>query len=83
MLYTIWGEYFKSGEVEWSALREDVDWARRFAPLVEDLIAQGRLRTHRVVVKGGGLEGVIKGLEDLKEGLVSGGKLVYRVADTP
>lgn len=82
MLYTIWGEYFKSGDVEWLASTEDFEWMKSFLPMAEKLIAEGKVKPHRVVVRKGGLEGVIDGLKDLKNGVNSGGKLVYRIRDT-
>lgn len=82
-LYTVWGESFKTGQLEYPASREDFDWAKRFMVLAETLLAQGSVKPHREMVRTGGLEGVAAGLDDLKNGLVSGGKLVYRIADTP
>lgn len=82
-LYTIWGEYFKTGQVEYPASIEDFEWAKRFMAIAEDLISKGRLKPHQEIVKEFGLEGVLSGLDDLKNGIVRGGKLVYRVADTP
>jgi NADPH:quinone reductase-like Zn-dependent oxidoreductase len=83
MLYTIWGEYFRSGEIDWAASAEDFDWAKQFAPLVERLLSQGKIRTHRVVLGKEGFAGIIAGLRDMKDGLATNGKLVYRIADTP
>lgn len=50
--------------------------------IAEKLLEEGKVRGHPVSVREGGLRGVIEGLEDLREGRVSGEKLVYRVADT-
>ena len=53
------------------------EFARDFWALSEGLFAEGKLKVHRPEVRKGGLEGVMQGLEDLKEGRVSGVKLVY------
>ena len=82
MLYTIWGEYFKSGDVKWPASREDVEWTKGFLAIAEKLIAEGKVKPHRSVVREGGLEGVIEGLEEMKNDAKIDGKLVYRIADT-
>lgn len=82
MLYTIWGEYFKSGDVEWPASTEDLEWMKHFLPLSEKLIKEGKIKPHRAEVRGRGLVGVIDGLEEMKNGIGGGNKLVYRVADT-
>ncbi|KAJ9644995.1 hypothetical protein H2204_001457 [Knufia peltigerae] len=83
-MYTIWGESFRVGEqLEYPASREDFDWGRRFMASAEILISQGKLRPHREVAMPGGLAGVPDGLEKLKMGGVSAGKLVYRISDTP
>ena len=37
--------------------------------------------THPIEVRTGGFEGVIKGAEEGRKGLVSGMKLVYRISD--
>ena len=65
---------------------EDYTFMRdTFVPLTEKLIAERKVRISMdkvVAVKAGGLEGVLDGLRDMKEGKVSGQKWVYRVADT-
>lgn len=44
------------------------------------MMAQGRLRPHRHNVREGGLEGIIKGLEDLEQGRIRAEKLVYTIS---
>lgn len=80
-LYTIWGEYFRSGSTEWPALREDFEWGTKFMELTERLLAEGQLKPHKCAVKEGGLKGVLQGLDDLKDNKVSAEKLVYRIAE--
>lgn len=82
-LYTMWGESFKVGQLEYAASQEDFNWGTRFMVLVENVISQGRVRPHQEIVMQHGLAGVSGGLEMLRHGGVSGGKLVYRIEDTP
>ncbi|KAJ3087203.1 hypothetical protein HK100_008459 [Physocladia obscura] len=77
--YTVVGEaYEKRGQVTPASV-EDFEFAKKFAVLSNDLLAQGKLKVHTPAVNeyGTGLEGALKGLQYLKEGKVSGKKLVY------
>ena len=50
-----------------------------FYTTTQDLLAAGRLKTHPADLRKGGLDGVLEGLREMKEGKVSGKKLVYRI----
>ncbi|KEF57716.1 uncharacterized protein A1O9_05634 [Exophiala aquamarina CBS 119918] len=80
-LYTIWGEDFRSGCTEWPAVREDFEWGTKFMELTERLLAKGQLKPHKCTVREGGLNGVLQGLEDLKNNKVSAEKLVYQIVE--
>jgi hypothetical protein len=58
---------------------QDFQFAKTFWELATKLLASQRLTVHPVEVGSGGLEGVLDGMNQLKEGKVSGVKLVYRV----
>ncbi len=62
---------------------KDLEFASRFWELARGLLEEGRIKCHRFGVDEGGrgLEGVLKGLQLLRERGVSGRKLVYRVVD--
>lgn len=83
LMYTVFGEEFKKGGRVTPASQEDFEFAKKFYDITEKLLADGKLNTHPEQVGEGGLEGALKGMEDMKKGGVSGVKLVYRVADTP
>ena len=51
--------------------------------ITEKLLAEGKMKPHAEKVGKEGLEGALKGLEDMKAGKVSANKLVYLTADTP
>lgn len=57
----------------------EFEFAQRWADLVTTLWSQGKIRTLVVEKRDGGLRKVLDGLEDLKNGAVSGRKLVYTV----
>lgn len=82
-MYTILGDYFIVGTLEYPASVEDFEYTRKFMPLAEELIERGEIKPHNEVVKEGGLEGAITGLKELSLGHVSSGKLVYRLNETP
>jgi hypothetical protein len=81
-MYTIWGEYFKSGPLEYPADQADFEWGVKFMALTERILAAGHLEPHKVAIKEGGLNGVLQGLDDRKKNRVRAEKLVYRVAET-
>jgi hypothetical protein len=58
---------------------QDFEFAKTFWELATKLLASQQLTVHPVKVGSGGLEGVLDGMNQLKEGKVSGVKLVYRV----
>ena len=53
-------------------------WSRYLGRLLED----GRLKAHPYEVIPGGLNGVLTGLKNLRDGKASGVKYVYRIEDT-
>lgn len=83
LMYSIFGEPFEKKGNEFPRKAEDFEFTKRFMAITEMLLASGDLQPHIEVVGSGGLEGVLQGLEQLKDGKVSGHKLVYSVADTP
>lgn len=80
--FTVFGEDFKYGDTTYLARPDDKMLMEEFVPVVEDLLARGLIQPHRVTLGGGGLRGVLDGMQRLKEGKVSGEKLVYRVDET-
>ncbi|KAG0648613.1 toxd [Hyphodiscus hymeniophilus] len=76
VMYTMFGEYFTMRGIEFPAMPDDYDFAKKFMTLTEKLLAEGALKTHSEIIKPNGFEGVLEGLKDLKEGKVSGKKLV-------
>ncbi len=82
-MYTIFNEPFSKFGKDFPKSQEDFDFAKKFFALTQKLIADGKLKTHPEKVGDKGLEGALQGMKDMKEGKVSGVKLVYRVKDTP
>jgi hypothetical protein len=76
--YTVTGEAFEIEGQHWAAVPGDFELAKKFAVLTEKLLESGLLKTHPAKVRDG-LEGVLDGMQESKEGKVSGVKLVYRV----
>jgi NADPH:quinone reductase-like Zn-dependent oxidoreductase len=81
--YTAQGEAIDiMGVFKLPALPDHYEFAVKWLEIVERLYAQGRFSMHRAEVRNGGFEGLLDGLDDLKNGRVSGWKLVYRLADS-
>ncbi|KAI5460835.1 chaperonin 10-like protein [Mariannaea sp. PMI_226] len=76
--YTGIGEAFSKFGRTFEAIPENYEFCKKFWKLAEELIAAGKIRTHKISVRDG-LEGVLEGLNELKENKVSGEKLVYRL----
>ncbi|KAL1605237.1 hypothetical protein SLS60_004781 [Paraconiothyrium brasiliense] len=79
--YTAQGEAFHIRDAKFPARPEDYIFAKKWMPFAGNLIAQGKVKPHRVELRDGGLDSILSGLEDLKNGEVSGVKLVYRIAE--
>jgi len=73
--YTALGERYND---RFGPSQEDYEFGSRFWRISEELINSGKVKTHPTQVRNG-LEGVPQGLQDLKDGKVSGVKLVYTV----
>jgi hypothetical protein len=80
--YSMSGEaYIFEGE-HMEAKPEDLAFGREFYSLAEELWARGKWTPHPQRVEKGGLLDVKDVLRQMREGKVSGEKLVYRVDDT-
>lgn len=77
--YTIFGEDWKFGKTEYPAKKQDYDFGVKFFALASNLLAEGKIKPHPATVKQGGLEGILEGLQELRENKVSGAKLVYQI----
>ncbi|KAF4452314.1 hypothetical protein F53441_4832 [Fusarium austroafricanum] len=62
-----------------TAVPADFAFQKKFVVVAERLFEEGLVKPPRVFLNGGGsgLEGVLKGLDESRQGRVSGGKLVY------
>ena len=58
---------------------EDLQFMTLFIGIAQKLLAEGKIKPHPMSLRQGGLCGVLDGLKELREGKVSGEKLVYRV----
>ena len=55
------------------------EFAREFWAISQKLFEEGKVKVHRPDVREGGLDGILQGLDDLKNDRVSGYKLVYKI----
>jgi hypothetical protein len=76
--YTVIGEAFKFGTTEIPAKPQDLEFGKMFWELARVLLEQGKVKVHRPSVNkyGKGFEGILKGLDAMRKGEVSGEKLV-------
>ncbi|KAK5996244.1 Trans-enoyl reductase ACTTS2 [Cladobotryum mycophilum] len=79
MAYTAVGEAFELTGAKILAKPEDLAFAKKFTKMAQDLLFKQRLKVHPPSVRSGGLRGVLDGLQEMRDGKVSGVKLVYNV----
>ncbi len=79
LMYTVFGEGFEKMGHQFPAIQDDYEFGKMWFGLTEELVREGKLKAHTARVGDGGLEGVLKGLDEMKRGKVSGEKLVYRL----
>ena len=79
--YTVSGEMFEIEGQVWEADLVDFELTKRMMVLGERLVGDGVIRAHPARVEKGGLEGILNGMQMLKEHKVSGAKLVYRIGE--
>ena len=82
LMYTMFGEYFDKYDLEWPASQADWEFAKMWMGLTEKLVAEGKLKAHPKRIESSGLEGIVRGIEELRQEKVRGEKLVYRISDT-
>jgi len=85
LAYTIMGERFTFGSdgPEFPASKDDIEFGKMFWGIACKLLAEKKVKVHPIDVRPHGLKGVLGGMEEMRQGKVSGKKLVYRVAETP
>ena len=77
LAYTALGDRFIYNSIEFPASKDDHAFMVDFQSLTSKLLEQGKIKPHPHHVKQGGLEGILEGLQELRERKVSGEKLVY------
>jgi hypothetical protein len=80
--YSLSGEsYIFEGET-YEAQPELFVYGTKFYAIAEKLWAEGKWKAHPSRIESGGLLGAVAGMQEMREGKVSGQKLVYRIAET-
>ena len=77
--FEIFGKPFFFGPNEVPVRREAFEFAKKLMTAATRMVADGKLKPHKLDVREGGLEGVLKGLEELKAGKIRGAKVVVKV----
>merc|ERR1711964_832013 len=70
---------FSFGPNQIPAKPEDFEFAKTFWELTRGLLEEGKVKVHKPSVNkyGKGFEGILKGMDEMKNGNVSGEKLVF------
>ncbi|KAJ5722225.1 hypothetical protein N7488_000260 [Penicillium malachiteum] len=80
--YTILGEEFSHSDIPFPAIPEDAAFAKEWISEAEKFLASGKIKGHPVKLMPHGFKGIPEGLDELRDGNVSGEKLVYNVSET-
>lgn len=77
--YSIFGKPYERYGAKSDGSAEDNEFAKEWRDLAERLFREGKVKPARIEVNrgGSGLEGVLKGLDELRNDKVSGVKLIY------
>jgi hypothetical protein len=79
LAYSALGEPFDKGFAKSEGKAKDYEFqAKTWIPVVEKLLAEGRIKVHKPRVRSG-IENILDGLDELRNNKVSGEKLVYRL----
>lgn len=80
MAYSVFGTPFQRGLTS-EGRPEDNEFAKKFRDLSEKLLQEGKIKAPKIELNrgGSGLEGVLVGLEELRQGKVSAAKLIYTI----
>lgn len=79
LAYTTMGEAF-SKRSDVPAKPDHYLFARKWADIADEILMQGLIKVHPSKVMEGGLDGILEGLDLMRNDKVSGQKLVYRVS---
>ncbi|KAF2015280.1 putative zinc-binding oxidoreductase ToxD [Aaosphaeria arxii CBS 175.79] len=79
--YSAAGKSYVLGGVRRPAQPDHYDFTKKWTEFAEKLRLEGKWKAHRQEVRDGGFEGILGGMQDMKDGKVSGVKLVYRVGE--
>ncbi|KAL7792423.1 GroES-like protein [Trichoderma ceciliae] len=81
LAYSIFGQPFDRYGGYTEGRPEDNKFAREWRDVAQQLLQEGKVKPSKIEVNrgGSGLEGVLVGLEELRQGKVSGVKLIYTI----
>ncbi|KAJ9617169.1 hypothetical protein H2200_000890 [Cladophialophora chaetospira] len=79
MGWSFLGEEWEMMGQKFLASQQDFEFSMAFATLSEELLARSLIRAHPLDLRPGGLDAILKGMEDLKAGKVSAKKIVVTV----
>jgi NADPH:quinone reductase-like Zn-dependent oxidoreductase len=82
-VFSIYGEEQKFGPRVIPASPEDKAFAGKFFVKLEEWLKEGKIKPNKITVVPDGLAGIPEGFRRMREQLVSGEKLVYRIDETP
>ncbi|KAJ5110634.1 hypothetical protein N7532_001169 [Penicillium argentinense] len=79
MAYDVLGETYRMGAQEITPDGSNLEFGIKWWALAQKLLQARRIQPHPYQVKSGGLEGILSGLQLLREGRVRASKLVYKI----
>ena len=77
--FEIFGKQFFFGPTAFPVRVGAFEFAKELMQSATKLITEGKLKPHKQDVREGGLDAVLKGLDDLRAGKIRGAKVVVKV----
>ncbi|TAQ87229.1 hypothetical protein B7494_g4467 [Chlorociboria aeruginascens] len=79
LLYLATGESVNKAGTHYEGSTSHFEEAKKWIEEAEPLLAAGKVKTHPISLREGGLEGALVGIAEMRDGRYSGEKLVYRI----
>ena len=79
--YTFAGEGYTGGPFHLPPSSDDFEFSNSFTRVVEKILEQSRFKFHPIDLSTGGWQGVLAGVDELRQGKISGKKLVFKVSE--
>ena len=79
--YTFTGEAYEGDQYYLPPSQDDFEYSQKFVKIVGKLLEQNKIKFHPSELRTGGWQGVLGGVDELRQGKVSGKKLIFKFSE--